>query len=591
MTRHVAPNLCQLAGRHQLWEYGAGAALWQSLQTAAADDLKGLPGMATGLLSLSLLVDPKAAIGCEEKEQPPAGESATQKADREAKEKTCVFANTLRKKTAARTLEILRGDLPTVVLDHWSQDLENLTPSGANTKLYDGVQCAAAIPRFIEAWDGKFREANLDKVAAPLIAAAFLDLATGRCKNLLATLPQITINPQGFKRSDLRTGLSTLSSPVKGAGTVAAPVEKLSALLDFAKTQTFTDASNLEASLRRFREAVLRFEQAGKAASATFALQPNVTVNADAKPEAVGAVVDALTKNLRGAPGGEKADAAFGLADATLELAVHVSAFMGKVSPGNANVAELQVLLERLRKGIAIGRAAVKGEWAAVVNQTLVLLEELDASQWLAGESKIGGHLRGRGKDLATLVAIASAKDGDEMAKALDALADPPGGWRTKRKKYQDTVSLTAHAGFYVAGELRYGAYGAVVEGGRTLYGQPPTLALPFGLEYSRGLECGCTSVNVFLSALDPAGYLGYDANSGKVTGASLLTAVAPGLEVSFALGDSPFNLGPFFMFRPGYRQLEPNATSFGAHAMQLGALLSVDVTLFTLYSRERGAP
>ena len=65
------------------------------------------------------------------------------------------------------------------------------------------------------------------------------------------------------------------------------------------------------------------------------------------------------------------------------------------------------------------------------------------------------------------MVAIASAKDADEMAKTLDSIADPPGGWRLKRRKSRRTLSISAHAGFYGGMELRWGSYGAIQEAGQ----------------------------------------------------------------------------------------------------------------------------
>lgn len=608
MSKHIAPRLCRLAKEKQLWAYGAGAALWTSLQTAVQRDLKGLPGAVAGLSTLTLLQKPIDAIGCDESSGP-----------------TCKFANELRQRTAARTLELIAGESAPVVLDRWSNDLGSLTPSGHNKDLLDGLRCAAAIPRLLERWRRAFGEKALDNDARPLVAAMLVELGREACAESLKTvlgsgtssLDVVT----GYARSAIAAKLTTCTN-VANCSPVTDDAEKLSALIRVAKDPVYREARVLGDSARRFNEALARFDKAGASGSGGAAgpsIQPNITVSADAKPETVGAVVDALTMNLKGSGTNDKADAAFGLADASFDFAIAVAGFacwkpvrdrkdrladlareQEKQPRDEAAVKGLEAKVEgmntqlkpfddlvagvnQLRKAVALGRVAAKGDFGALVTDALALLGEDAPSGWSLSKTAVGEHLRKHSKELASLVAIASAKDADGMARALDALADPPGGWRSKRLAKQSTLSVTAYAGLYSAMEWRSGPYGATVENLDTVYGQPPTLMLPFGLEYSRGL--GPTSANFFFTVLDPAGYLGYDADSGKVTGASLLTALAPGVMGTFALGATPFNAGAFFMFRPGYRQLEPDATSFGAHALQLGLVLGVDATLFSFYS------
>ena len=182
------------------------------------------------------------------------------------------------------------------------------------------------------------------------------------------------------------------------------------------------------------------------------------------------------------------------------------------------------------------------------------------------------------------LVAILTAKTGDDMAKAIGSFADPPGGWRTKQRQETHMLSITAEAGWYGGAEWRFGNYGVVKEHGRPIYAQPPTLALPVGLEYTYGAPHG--SVGVFFPILDPAAFLTYDASHGaRLPGPSVFTALSPGVAFKWGVQSTPFSVLPFFIVRPGFRQWKPDADGFGATALQAGLLLGVDVTLFSLAS------
>ncbi len=183
-----------------------------------------------------------------------------------------------------------------------------------------------------------------------------------------------------------------------------------------------------------------------------------------------------------------------------------------------------------------------------------------------------------------TISAILTAKDGDAVASALEDVVAPVGSWRSKNEPGALTASITAHPGFGAGLEVRYGQYGVVRERGLPIYGQAPTLTFPIGFELAKGYASGSTPRAWFLSILDPAAFLAYDASrDGKLPAARLLTAVAPGFGVRFGIRDTPFSVLPYFVYRPGFRSTETGAFSTGADAFQLMVLLSVDVTLFDL--------
>lgn len=180
--------------------------------------------------------------------------------------------------------------------------------------------------------------------------------------------------------------------------------------------------------------------------------------------------------------------------------------------------------------------------------------------------------------------ALAFETDPDRVAAAIEAAASPGGGYRRKNVPGALTISLGSLAGLSGGTELRFGSYGGRRETGKVPYLAAPTLTLPVGIDFARGF--GTHNLGVFVSALDPAAYLQYDAGSGaKLPGAQFVTVLAPGAWLRASILDSPFTLGVYGVFRPGLRA---DASAFsipGAHALQFGVSAAVDVTLFDLFS------
>jgi hypothetical protein len=96
--------------------------------------------------------------------------------------------------------------------------------------------------------------------------------------------------------------------------------------------------------------------------------------------------------------------------------------------------------------------------------------------------------------------------------------------------------------------------------------------------------------VKAFLSVLDPAGYLQYDVEEqGRLPGAQILTGLAPGIAYRLAPWDAPFSVNAFAIYRPALRTWKSALSGPAADAFQIGASLSVDVTLFELHTSEPG--
>src|SRR5262249_15807624 len=135
--------------------------------------------------------------------------------------------------------------------------------------------------------------------------------------------------------------------------------------------------------------------------------------------------------------------------------------------------------------------------------------------------------------------ALITEKDPDRVAQALDAAADPVGGWRNKQVPHTFTVSAGSFAGVGAAAELRWGQYGVFRNRGEHAFFAAPTLQLPVGFDISWGTGRSVfPTFGMFFSVLDPAAYLQYDIDQqGRVPGPQVITALAPGYALHVSLG------------------------------------------------------
>jgi len=184
------------------------------------------------------------------------------------------------------------------------------------------------------------------------------------------------------------------------------------------------------------------------------------------------------------------------------------------------------------------------------------------------------------------LAALSDAEDADAAARALDAVVNPPGGWRIKQDPHSFTLSVGSHAGFMLGRERRWGTYGLVRERGEDVYPVAPTLSLPVGLDFSWACTKHRWNGGLFVSLLDPAAFLQYDVQEGgALPDPNLMTVLAPGLAGRIGIPTTPFGVLVGGVYRPNLRSVsEPGFASTGANAMQYYLAATVDVTLWSLY-------
>ncbi len=250
---------------------------------------------------------------------------------------------------------------------------------------------------------------------------------------------------------------------------------------------------------------------------------------------------------------------------------------------------KVDAALAEVRKGVGLMKQVVSGKPAQALAGGLAelpkLCRELTEKADETACEKAAGQLATYGAGLA---GVAEAETADEAAKALHGIANPPGGWKVKQTPGTTTVSITAHPGIMGGIEWRRGVHGVVLEQGlsddQVPYFASPTLALPVGVETTTRIPW----LSVYFPVLDPAAFLQYDVSEGgELPDPNLLTVLSPGVGLRANIRTTPFGVLVAGLYRPNLRSASgPAFSSTGADAFQLVVAGTVDVTLFSLHTR-----
>lgn len=227
----------------------------------------------------------------------------------------------------------------------------------------------------------------------------------------------------------------------------------------------------------------------------------------------------------------------------------------------------------------------LRGNYAAGIAALVPTMEALLPDKTFAALVKISS----------LVVDLGAAKNGDEVATALNKVAAPVGSWRQRRQ--HRVINLSAQFGVHGSLEwpLGSGPPGSTVGALQTgaLFG----LHVPLGIDISTPLGSSCT-LGLMAQIID-VGALA-TARLADVTGSGMsagqasqqpkygfLQVLAPGAEVFLGLGKTPLILAAHFAYIP---QLRPALVSAGApednrSVLQLGISLAVDIPIVSLHS------
>ena len=182
MSTYWLPSVCDLSNQKQLWEYGAGSALWQSVQTATKKDLTGFPGNGIGLGISALYLSDAPLEKPPEKSPEKTAEKKKPKPDAPPPDlkspfscddkdygglKQCVASLKLRQSTLQAALRLQSGQKATRVLEDWSGDLTTANATSPSERLQK-IACLVSIPAYIESHQAAFA-ASLDARSVPRV--------------------------------------------------------------------------------------------------------------------------------------------------------------------------------------------------------------------------------------------------------------------------------------------------------------------------------------------------------------------------------------------------------------------------------------
>ena len=584
-------NFCQLADSGRLWEYGRGNAMVEALRTTLQADMRTWAGSAVGLgLSVAFYAEARGSRSQNLFAFQADSQLATTLPIDRLRRAGSAFVSSLQSGVGVeRSLGLLSDDFD--LLNRY--DKNGTGTFALHAPKMQIAACAMGLPDAVKRFHELVKGSSISD-RDEITAASLASLVTVRACWTLVGMG----HPSGS--TDYATALQNprverLTTIARLHVHIGASAERFSASL----SELERAAANYRQTSEDSREALQRLRKLGAEA-----LDPKLPdLSSIESAEEAGEIAKSYAQGLRDSVRVEiyrqqlaalttLSDASLGFVDEALhvlEATFDRALYPGYPAPGGLPGSSIdrqsvfrsaRSVVERIRDGIRVGQEAAQGKWTAAAT---LAMRSFKGSSARAG-SKSGSKSDAVGKFTryaGVVSAIVHAKTAEDMAKALDQLASSPGGWRGKSQPGSFTVSLTSHAGLMSGVEWRSGEHSSP---GDDVHWQPFALSMPVGVEMAWGTEC--LILGVFVSVIDPAAYLHYD-EEGDLPGATIKTALAPGLGIRLGIPDTPFSFMPMAIYRPGFRAVESGIDSDGANVFQVSAMVSVDVTLYELLSSD----
>lgn len=181
---------------------------------------------------------------------------------------------------------------------------------------------------------------------------------------------------------------------------------------------------------------------------------------------------------------------------------------------------------------------------------------------------------------------VAQAKDGEEVAQAIENVALPAGSWRVKRAD-KFSISINGYLGGFAAREYQntntYNSLG---------------IAAPVGFAFNWGLNCYGTkhkvwknhSLSLFVPLIDIGAVTAFRFNndSSQIPTIQLKNILAPGLYGIWGIGNTPISLGLGAQYGPQLRKVGAAQNDLSENFyVRYGAFLAVDIPMFYLHSTQ----
>ncbi|MCI0707173.1 MAG: hypothetical protein L0Y80_06810 [Ignavibacteriae bacterium] len=181
------------------------------------------------------------------------------------------------------------------------------------------------------------------------------------------------------------------------------------------------------------------------------------------------------------------------------------------------------------------------------------------------------------------MVAVAQAKNSQEMQSAIEAASLPAGSYSIKRKSAKN-ISLNAFVGIT-------GGWEQAFKGKRTEDSGNLGFTAPIGIAYSWGLGTPeVSAVTVFVSFIDLGAVVNFrlgDNRTALPEGVTFANLVAPGIYLIYGFEGVPLALGVNVAMSPKLRQItDGDSQILDANAFRINLSFTVDIPLLNFYTR-----
>jgi hypothetical protein len=186
------------------------------------------------------------------------------------------------------------------------------------------------------------------------------------------------------------------------------------------------------------------------------------------------------------------------------------------------------------------------------------------------------------------MAAVATAKNSDEVAAAIETAALPVGSSSIKRET-SFNVALNAYVGPYIGFERIKGVESKKLNG----YG----ITAPIGVSFSKGRSIlffptqTHTSSTLFVSLIDLGAVTAFrftNDSAEKVPTIELKDIVSPGIFYSHGFGKTPLSLNIGYQFGPLLRRVNQDENTYEKKYSRFSISMTVDIPVFNLYARSK---
>ncbi len=191
---------------------------------------------------------------------------------------------------------------------------------------------------------------------------------------------------------------------------------------------------------------------------------------------------------------------------------------------------------------------------------------------------------------------VVEAKDPDEVAGIVEAMALPPASARIKRTSNR-SIALNAYCGLFIGNEFIKGVKNEHVVNS---YG----LTAPIGISFSNGRQHlppfssekkykGKWSHTLFISAVDIGAITAFRFNSEndsvkRIPSVQLSDIISPGVFYSMGIPSTPISLNIGYQAGPLLRKVTQAANTYSDNYNRFSVSICVDLPLLNFYTRPR---